>query len=126
MFESICLHNPQPVGAAFDLGILAEAMVFYRRVRIMAGPAELVSLMRICGPDSLCAALESGFIEIAYLENHLGVSTTNAGQANERHGLVFLEAPSQKLDELVYARMLTWINNRRRSRGRLQIVCCVT
>jgi hypothetical protein len=117
MFDSICLHNPQAVGSAFDLGILAETMVFYRHTRVLADAAELVSLLRICGPDSLCAALESGFIELAYIENHLGVSTVNGGRANERHGLVFFESPSQKLDEFTYGKLLIWTNNRRKSRS---------
>lgn len=116
MFDSICLHNPQPVGSAFDLGILAEAMVFYRHTRVLVNASELISLLRICGPDSLCAALENGFIELAYIENHLGVSTINAGQANERHGLIFLESPTQKLDEFAYQRLLVWTNNRLKSR----------
>src|SRR5215470_7305978 len=96
--------------------MLAEAMVFYRHVRVLVNAAELVSLLRICGPDSLCAALESGSIELAYIENHLGVSTVNAGQANERHGLVFVASPVQKLDEFAYGKLLTWTNNRRKSR----------
>jgi hypothetical protein len=117
MFDSICLHNPQPVGFAFDLGILAEAMVFYRHTRVLVNAAELVSLLRICGPDSLCVALESGFIELAYIENHLGVSTINAGHANERHGLVFVGSPAQNLDEFAYGKLLIWTNNRRKSRN---------
>lgn len=117
MFDSICLHNPQPVGAGFDLGMLAEAMVFYRHTRVLVGAAELLSILRICGPESLCAALEGGFMELVYIENHLGVSTVNAGQPNERHGLVFVESPSQKLDEFVYGKFLVWTNNRRKSRN---------
>ena len=75
VFRSICMHNPQAVGSAFDLGVLAESMVFYQHTRVLAGPSELLSLLRICGPDSLCAALESGFVELLYIENHLAVST---------------------------------------------------
>lgn len=116
MFNSIVLHNPQAVGCTFDLGILAEALVFYRRVRVMANPAELISLLRICGPESFCAAMESGFIELAYVQNHLGVATINAGHANERHGVVFVESSSQKLEEFVYDKLLTWNNNRRKTR----------
>jgi hypothetical protein len=117
VFDSICLHNPQPVGSAFDLGILAEAMVFYRQVHVLVGASEILSLLRICGPDSLCAALESGFIELVYVENHLGVATINDGQSNERHGLVFTEAAVQKLDEWVYKKLLLWTDNRRKSRS---------
>ena len=117
MFDSICIHNPQAVGRAFDLGLLAEALVFYRRVRVLVNAAELVSLLRVCGPDSLCVALENGFIELVYIENHLGVSTVNAGQANERHGLVFVASPAQQLSEFAYEKLLVWTNNRRKSRS---------
>lgn len=117
MFGSICVHNPQPVGSAFDLGVLAEAMVFYRQVHVLAGPSEILSLLRICGPDSLCAALDSGFIELVYLENHLGVATINDGETNERHGLVFTESAVQKFDEWVHKELLSWTNNRRKSRN---------
>jgi len=117
MFDSICLHSPEEVGSAFDLGILAEALVFYRHTRILADASELVSLLRICGPDSLCSAFENGFIELSYIENHLGVSTVNAGKPNERHGLVFIASPVQRFDELTYQKLLTWTSNRRKSRS---------
>jgi hypothetical protein len=96
--------------------MLAEAMVFYRHVRVLVDAAELISLLRICGPDSLCATLESGSIELAYIENHLAVATVNAGQVNERHGLVLVASPVQKLGELAYGKLLTWTNNHRKSR----------
>lgn len=117
MFDSICLHNPQPLGAPFDLGLLAETMVFYRHTRVLVSAGELVSLLRICGPESVCAALESGFMELLYLENHLGVATVNAGRPDERHGLVFTESPVQKLDEWTYKKLLLWTDNRRKSRS---------
>ena len=117
MFDSICVHNPQTEGSVFDLGTLAEAMIFYRRTRVLVNPAELVSLLRICGPESLCAALGSGFIELAYLENHLGVATVNAGRPNERLGLVMVETQAQKLPEYIYDTLHRWTNNRRKSRA---------
>jgi len=65
MFDSMCVRNPQTEDLAFDPGILAKALVFYRHARVLFNAAELVSLLRICGPESQCAALSSGFIELA-------------------------------------------------------------
>lgn len=92
-------------------------MVFYRRTRVLVSAAELVTLLRICGPESLCAALENGFLELVYLENHLAVGTINGGSPNERHGLVFVDSTVQQLEEWTYRKLLLWTDNRRKSRS---------
>jgi hypothetical protein len=79
MFDSICLHNPQAVGYAFDLGILAEAMVFYRHIRVLANAAELVSLLRICGPDSLLPGISFSYKKRAACRERIPRKALQAG-----------------------------------------------
>ena len=77
-------------------------MVFYQKVRVAADPNTLVSLIRICGPDSLLYALDNGFLELCYIENHLGVSNT-ATPRGDRYGLVLI-GPPPRLSVEQYAR----------------------
>jgi hypothetical protein len=99
--------------------MLAEAMVFYRHTRVLANGAELISLLRICGPDSLCAALESGFIELAYIENRIisALVRLMLDMLTKGMGWCWLRRRPTNLDELAYRTLLIWTDNRRKSRN---------
>jgi hypothetical protein len=87
MFEAICIRRQQRSGTPIDLGFLAEAMTFYRNVHVVADHEIFTFLVRVCGQDSLLAAIEQGFLKLSYLENMLGVSTVDQGKPTERYGL---------------------------------------
>ncbi len=96
MFEAICIRRQQATGTPIDLGFLAEAMLFYRDVHVVADDAIFSHLVRVCGPDSLIAAVEHGFLKLSYLENRLGVSTVDQGRPTERYGLHLISSPKCK------------------------------
>ena len=106
MFGDICIRRMQRTGTPIDLGFLAEAMVFYRKVHVVADSALLSYLFRVCGPDSLIAAVEHGFLRLSYLENNLAVSTVNQGRPTERYGLHFVSSEKQTLPSFVERQIL--------------------
>jgi hypothetical protein len=69
MFERICINRQDPAGLPIDLGFLAEALVFYQRVHLIADSEMFKSLVRVCGYDSLVEMLEMGVLAIDYSEN---------------------------------------------------------
>jgi hypothetical protein len=69
MFDRICINRQDPTGIPIDLGFLAEALVFYQRVHVIADSEMFKSLVRICGYDSLVELLEMGVLAIDYSEN---------------------------------------------------------
>ena len=77
MFEYITIRRQNHSGdqSPLDLGFLAEAMLFYSRVRIIADSGIFRQLVFSLGAELLIEFLEEGFFELTYLENGLGIQT---------------------------------------------------
>ncbi len=98
MFESICFRHQSDRGPAIDLGFLAEAMLFYQRVIVIANEGMLRELIRGCYPLVLLEMLEEGEIELRYLEEQLAVQTENTGTADEVHEFIRFSSPQHTLE----------------------------
>lgn len=75
MFNSICLlkqHIYNSIGY-INFGFLAEAMLFYDQVHLIADEPMLDQIIRYCGPDLVLEFIEEKFLKISYLSNHLYV-----------------------------------------------------
>ncbi len=85
MFERIIINRQNLTGIPLDLGFLAECLVFYEKVRVIADVDTFRSLVRCCGPDELLELLTMGTLEIEFFENITGVSSvdTNVGPLHE-------------------------------------------
>jgi hypothetical protein len=94
MFEAICIKRQSDfTGTPIDLGFLAEALLFYRRVHLVASADIFKFLVRTCGADVLLELLRSGMLEMTYLENGLGIRTENRGTPSEKHDFVTWDFP---------------------------------
>ena len=93
MFDSICLRQQRTlVGSEpIDVGFLAECLLFYGKVRLVADRGMLGQLLTVCGPSQVLTLVESDRLQIAYLENSLGVRTENTGTPLELHQPVSYE-----------------------------------
>ena len=99
MFESICIRQKSKIslGQPFDLGVVAEALVFYGNVRVMASPANLEAILRAFTPEGLNELLESDYLKLAYEVEQLGIQTVNTNTTGERHAPVGFSAPKLHL-----------------------------
>src|SRR5258708_11696701 len=81
MFESICFRRMQGLGdrSPLDVGILAEALLFYGRVHLIAERDMLRQLVARCGPAAVVALMEERFLEVAFLTQPAGIGTQDAG-----------------------------------------------
>ena len=68
VFDSICITRQNLLGPEIDLGFLAQAMIFYREVHIIADKGMLTYLLKTCGPDSLKTAIGEGFSKSRFLK----------------------------------------------------------
>jgi hypothetical protein len=73
MLESVCIRRQRPLSklGPLDLSFLAEAMVFYQSVHVIAGIDIVSQLVSECGPALLNELIEEGFLKISYLEKRL-------------------------------------------------------
>jgi hypothetical protein len=69
MFEGICINRQDPFGMGIDVGFLAEALVFYQRVHVVADAGMFKSMIRICGYEVIIEMMEMGILTIDFLEN---------------------------------------------------------
>jgi uncharacterized damage-inducible protein DinB len=98
MFEAICIRRKENFGSPvfdepIDVGLLAEALLFYQKVHLIADRSVLKALIVKSKPDVLLDFLESGFLEISYLENLTGIYTEDTGTLYERHKPVLFSIP---------------------------------
>jgi hypothetical protein len=81
MFQSISIGRQQ-IGAfqpPVDFGILAEAMLYYDTVHLVADYGLLKHLLSICGPEDFLQFMEDQRLKIIYMENMIGIQTTQRG-----------------------------------------------
>src|SRR3981189_2169035 len=95
MFESICIAKDDFVVGWTDFGRLAEALVFYQQVHVIADHETFGSLVRVCGSDIVLELCEMRNLRIHYSENMTGVGTHNISTSAERHGLVCIKGKNQ-------------------------------
>ena len=86
MFDSICVRRqrallPKPL----DAGLLAELLVFYERVRVVADLGLLTDLIQKCGADTVVELVTSGRLLLTYLPSGLAIYTENTGSSKELH-----------------------------------------
>lgn len=76
MFSSIVLKNSTAPGNVIDLGVLAEALLFYERVHIVGNTLTLRHLLERITPRLFLSLLLQRRIVFHYLTDQIGVSTS--------------------------------------------------
>ena len=92
VFESIVFKSP--VGPVpFDIGALAEGLLFYGRVAIVGNGATIKDVLSQIPPFTLLSLMQDDRIEFHYLEDQNGVATTQTANGRSRHDLVTFSSP---------------------------------
>ena len=87
MFESVCIRRQQLLDAPepLDLGFLAEAMLFYQNVHLIADRDILSQLVSQCGSALVIELIEEGFLKISYVDKLTDIRNFDVGTSKERH-----------------------------------------
>jgi len=98
MFERVTVrHRSASIEKAIDLGVLAEALIFYSEVVFVADYPVLRALLTSVAPETLVELVESGFLRLAYEADRLAVMTEASGTDRERHDAIYYSAPRHQL-----------------------------
>jgi hypothetical protein len=99
VFQKITLQQQKVTDSAnpLDLGFLAEAMLFYETVEVLANRVSLTQLVRQIGPELLLEFLKCNHLRLRFEKNFTGVYTENSGTAAEQHALTVFEISGQDL-----------------------------
>jgi hypothetical protein len=81
MFKRITIGRKNSTGDLIDLGLIAECLVFYEKVRVITTHDSFKYLVRCCGPDEVLELLRMGALELEYFDNQTGIQSveTNLG-----------------------------------------------
>jgi hypothetical protein len=83
------------------VGLIAEALLFYGEVRVIANRAFLTDLLRAATPEVLIELLEGGFLNLSYEADNVAIRTDNTGTAHELHEPIYFSMPHAELPELL-------------------------
>jgi hypothetical protein len=88
MFESICIGRHDFGRGSVDFGQLAEALVFYQAVHLVADQEAFKSIVRTCGADVILELCRMGSLKIHFCENVPAIVSPNMSTPSEKYALV--------------------------------------
>ena len=83
VFHTAILRKHGPAFTGVDAGLLAETLLFYSNVHIVAHRGVLVDLLKTIGPEALIRLIEEKKISLTFLRTDFGTAT------NTHNGLKF-------------------------------------
>lgn len=98
MFERICIPPIEPEGTRFDLGIVAESLLFYSETFIIVAGNSLSGLVRQLGPELLFCLIDEHQLKVRFIDHNLGAITGNKGTPFERYDVGLIHAEKHSLE----------------------------
>lgn len=102
MFERICIPPKYPEGTFFDIGLLAEALIFYQEIIIIVKYSSLKGLLQQCNPETLMKYLDHGRLKIKYLNNMLGAISKGENTPFGRYDFGLISSEKHNLNNAAY------------------------
>ena len=101
MFERIAIRrrSAESLGQPIDLGVLAEGLVYYGDVRLIANHVVLKALLDTATPEVVIDLVEDGFLRLAYEADDVAIRTLNSGTVAEAHDPIYYSLPHLELQE---------------------------
>lgn len=100
MFKGITYKNSIGPGPLIDIGALAEGLLFYEKVAIIGNSGTVRDLLRRIPPFVLLSLLKDGRLELYYLGDQVGVSTTRQSNGKSLHSLVSFSSPDHTIEKV--------------------------
>ncbi len=91
MFDAICFRDGATPEGGIDLGLLAEALIFYGKVHFISNHAAYDALLSAIGPHQVLELMRGGYLAIHVSPDQVGVITTDGGTSKERHDFGFIK-----------------------------------
>lgn len=98
MFERICIPPIEPSGIQFDLGLVAESLLFYRETYLIVAGNNLSGLVRQLGPDLLFQLIDEHQLQLRFIDHNLAAITRNKGTPFARYDVGLIHAEKHSLE----------------------------
>jgi hypothetical protein len=102
LFEELCVRASGALGTGrrLDLGLLAEGLIFYGKVHLVADRGVLTELIHSIGPELTLRLVDESRFEIHYCNNFSAIYTEDDGTPRARHLITVAEMPHTAVDRL--------------------------
>jgi hypothetical protein len=102
LFERLCIQSAYTVeeNRGLDLGLLAEGLLFYGKVYLVANRSVLTDLIHRLGPELTLRLAEEDRLQISYSNRFSAVYSEDVGTPTERHLLTTAEMPHTAVDHI--------------------------
>jgi hypothetical protein len=98
VFERICVPPIEPAGTQFDLGLVAESLLFYRETYLIVAGNNLTGLVRLLGPDLLFRLVDEHQLQIRFIDHNIGAIARNKGTPFARYDVGLIHAEKHSLE----------------------------
>lgn len=98
MFESILFKNSTTPGQLLDAGRIAEALLFYGKVRVLGNTATVKELLKIVPPFIALRLMQEGRLELHYLGGQQAVRSKSLWPGVEEYGLIAFRSPQHTIE----------------------------
>jgi hypothetical protein len=98
MFDRICIPPKYPEGTSFDVGQMAESLLFYGEVILILKYSTLKGLLHQCNPETIIRLLEHGRLKLKYTHHMLGAISRNENLPFARYDFGLISSEKQRLD----------------------------
>jgi K+/H+ antiporter YhaU regulatory subunit KhtT len=98
MFDRICIPPKYPEGTSFDIGQMAESLLFYGEVIIILKYSSLKGLLQQCNPETIIRLLEHGRLKLKYTHHMLGAISRNENLPFARYDFGLISSEKQRID----------------------------
>lgn len=98
MLERICVPANEPERTTFDLGLLAESLIFYGEVHVVLSATSLDGLLRQLGPDLLLELVSQKYLHVHFIDHLLGAISADKDTPFALHDVAIVHAQGRNLD----------------------------
>lgn len=101
MFQSICI-KPNEITYPTDIGFIAENLLYYQKVHVVASTDTFPILLNNCGIDTLLELLTNRNLKILLRENLIGIASHQSGIEQSLTDVVLMSSESLKKEEMIF------------------------
>ena len=100
MFERICIPPLRDGRTRYDVGLLAECLLFYGEVVVQMHPASVEGLFRDCPPDVLFELESRGHLRVAYTDSLYATFVHTEPQSDAQFDPCFISKDGFELERV--------------------------
>jgi len=105
MFKAITIKSKEGVNSKLDIGFVAESLLFYRTVNLIADKFTLPELFQMCGVEEVKEPIKMGRLNLYIKESHIGVPMYTHGGL-ETYDVQTLSSPDITQESIVHESLI--------------------